>query len=65
MSKSEIELIKCDSGDWKILRVNLGEDFEYSGHSIPDFTWIKLLNLLGYKIIETTISDEDMENSNY
>jgi hypothetical protein len=46
MSKPLIELITCESGDWNVLRVNLGEDFEFQGHSIPDFEWIKLVNLL-------------------
>jgi len=65
MSKPLIELISCASGDWSVLRVNLGEDFEYQGHSIPDHEWIRLIKLLGYKIEERNISDEDMEYGNY
>ena len=45
MSKPLIELIDCESGDWSVLRMNYGEDFDYSGHSIPDFKWVELLNI--------------------
>ena len=65
MSKPLIELITCESGDWSVLKVNLGEDFEYQGHSIPDFKWIELLEMLGYKVDYKEISDEDMEEGNY
>jgi hypothetical protein len=65
MSKPLIELINCESGDWEVLRVNLGEDFSYEGHSIPDDTWINLLSLLGYEVKAKRISDEDMEDGNY
>jgi len=64
-SKPFIELISCESGDWSILRVNLGEDFEYQGHSVPEHEWIRLINLLGYEVEERKISDEDMEYGNY
>lgn len=65
MNKPTIELIKCDSGDWKVLRVNCGEDYEFGGHSIPDYVWVEIIELLGYKVEQKLISDEDMENSNY
>ena len=65
MSKPLIELISCASGDWKVLRVNLGEDFEYQGHSVPNHEWIRLLESLGYEVEERNISDEDMEFGNY
>ena len=65
MSKPLIEYITSESGDWKILRMNLGEDFNYEGHSIPNHEWIKLLKLLGYEVEEKEISDEDMEYGNY
>jgi len=65
MSKPLIELITCNAGDWSVLRVNLGEDFEFQGHSIPNHEWIRLLELLGYKVEERNISDEDMEYGNY
>jgi len=65
MSKPLIELITCNAGDWSVLRVNLGEDFESQGHSIPNHEWIRLLDLLGYKIEERNILDEDMEYGNY
>lgn len=65
MSKPLIELITCDSGDWEILRMNLGEDFAYEGHSIPNGVWIKLLEQLGYMVETNCISDENMENGEY
>lgn len=65
MSKPLIELITCESGDWSILRVNNEEDFEASGHSISNFDWIELLNLLGFEVEVKEISDEDMEMGNY
>lgn len=65
MSKSFITLITCDSGDWEVLRVNLGEYFQSEGHSIPNHTWIELLNLLGFEVEEKEISDEDMEYGRY
>ena len=65
MSKPLIELINCEGGDWSVLRVNYGEDFEYEGHSIPDHEWINLLNMLGFKVERKCISDEDMEYGKY
>ena len=64
-SKPLIELVTCEAGDWEVLRVNYGEDFEFDGHSISNYTWIKLLNLLGYEVEEKHISDEDMEYGRY
>ena len=65
MSKPFIELITCECGDWEILRVNLGEDFQAEGHRLNGWDWIELLDLLGYKVEEREISDEDMENRRY
>ena len=65
MSKPFIELITCESGDWEVLRVNLGEDFDFSGHSIPNHGWVRLIKMLGYEVEEKEISDEDMEFENY
>lgn len=65
MSKDFIELIECESRDWNVLRVNLGEDFDFSGHSIPNDVWVDLIKLLGYEIEVRTISDEDMECGSY
>lgn len=65
MSKPLIELITCDSGDWEILRMNLGEDFKESGHRIYNGNWINLLKILGYEVIEKEISDEDMKYGKY
>lgn len=65
MSKPLIELITARSIDWEILRVNCGEDFEAQGHKITNNDWIKLLDILGYKVEKQVISDEDMEEGNY
>ena len=65
MSKPYIELITCESGDWSVLKVNCGEDFDYEGHSIPDAEWVRLLDLLRYTVEQKEISDEDMEEGNY
>lgn len=65
MSKPYIELITCESGDRSVLKVNCGEDFFYEGHSIPDFKWIKLLELLGHTVDHQIISDRNMEEGNY
>ena len=62
MSKPSIELISNESGDWSILRMNLGEDFEYSGHNIHEGVWIKLLEKLGYEVQVKEVNDEEMEN---
>jgi len=52
MSKPLIELISCESGDWEVLQVNLGEDFVREGHRISNQDWIKLLNELGYPVVK-------------
>ena len=65
MNKLLIELITCESGDWEVLRVNLGDDFKFAGHRVPNYEWVNLLDLLGFKVKEKEISDEDMENENY
>lgn len=65
MSKPHIELITCESGDWEVLRVNFGEDFQEEGHQISNYNWIKLLDFLGYKVEEREVSDEDMEFKSY
>lgn len=65
MSKPLIELITCESGDWEILRVNYGKDFQEEGHSINNYMWINLIETLGFKVDKISISDEDMENGRY
>lgn len=59
----KIELVICPSGDWYILKA--GGNCLHAGHSIPDFAWIELLQLLGHDISETEISDEEMEENPY
>ena len=59
-----IEYITCKSGDWNVLIVN-GEIYE-EGHEIPDFIWLKLLSeKFNTIIVNTEISDEDMENRTF
>lgn len=65
MSKPLIELITCEAGDWAVLRMNLGEGFRAEGHSISNWDWIELLDVLGFKIECKCISDEDMEYGRY
>ena len=65
MNKPLIELITCESGDWEVLRLNNGEDFEANGHSISNYEWVILLGYLGFEVEEKEISDEDMEEGNY
>lgn len=65
MSKPFIELITCESGDWEVLRVNLGEDFQTESHRLNNWDWIVLLDLLGYRVEQREISDEDMEMGKY
>lgn len=61
MSKPIIILTTCESGDWEILEMNLGEDFRADGHSLSNQDWIRLLKELGYEVEENCISDEEME----
>ena len=65
MIKPLIKLITCESGDWEVLRVNLGEDFKSEGHSISNYGWIGLLEVLGFEVEVKCISDEDMEYKRY
>lgn len=65
MSKPYIELFSNKSGDWEVLRLNLGEDFKVKGHSISGQDWINLLEALGYDVDYKEVSDEDMEEGNY
>jgi len=65
MSKPLIELIVCESGDWEVLRVNFGEDFKCEGHSISNYGWIGLLEILGFEVEVKEISDKDMEDERY
>jgi len=65
MSKPLIELITCESGEWEILRVNFGEDFKHEGHSISNYGWIGLLEVLGFEVKVREISDENLEMGEY
>ena len=63
MSKPQIKLITCNSGDWEVLKID-GEIFA-ENHRLSSYDWVRFLNKLGYKIKEIEISDEDMEMGNY
>jgi hypothetical protein len=65
MIRPLIELISCESGDWQVLQVNLGEDFFVEGHSIRNEDWIHLLKELGYPVTKKCLKDEDMEYGDY
>jgi len=60
-NKPYIKLTTCDGGDWEILEVDCGESYFRSCHSLSNEDWINLLDLLGYKVEEVEISDEEME----
>ena len=61
MSKPYITLTTCESGDYEILQVDLGEGGYWSGHSITNHDWIDLLETLGFEVETIEISDEEME----
>lgn len=58
MSNSDItiSITSCSSSDWVILSIN-GDEYT-QGHSID---YLQLLKDLGYNMIQTELSDEDME----
>lgn len=62
MGKPVIELIECDDGEWKVLRVDYGEAYRYAGHSMPDDAWISVLRLLGHEVQCSTVNEEDIES---
>lgn len=58
--KDKIQLIKNESEDYKIIKLNDEEIFR--GSEIPDSKWIYILTKIGGIDIEVNIiSDEDME----
>ena len=61
--KNTIRLITNESGDWEVLLLN-GEVYE-EGHDIPTYTWINLIQDLGYKASVEEVTDEEMENGLY
>lgn len=56
ISDTTISITSCSSGDWVILSIN-GDEYT-QGHSID---YLQLLKDLGYNVIQTELSDEDME----
>lgn len=63
LKQPTIRLITNECGEWVVLIVD-GTVYD-EGHTIPDFTWLKLLSELGCKVEEKEITDEDMEEGNY
>ena len=64
MQKNNIEVIRNESGDWKVLLIN--GNVEYEGHSIPDFIWMNtLIEYAGFGARLRTITDEEMEEQKY
>ena len=63
MSKPQIELIRCNSGDWEVLKID--SEIFAENHKLSSYDWVRFLDKLGYKIEEIEISDEDMEMGNY
>lgn len=59
MNKPYIKYTTYDTGDWAILDVNFGEDFHFEGHHIPDYAWIELLEILGYKVEREEVCNEE------
>ena len=60
--KPLIELITTKDGDWQVLRLNKGKDYEYCGHSIFNSGWIILLDALGYEVIEKVVSEDKIKD---
>lgn len=61
MTKPWIKYTIYDTGDWAILDVNAGEDFHFEGHSIPDHEWIRLIEMLGYKVEREEVEYKEEE----
>lgn len=59
-----IEYITNKGGDWVVLKVDNKE--HYSGHSVPDFVWLSLLDKQSStKMFSKEVSDKDMEEGKY
>lgn len=59
MNKPYIKYATYDTGDWVVLDVNCGEDFHFEGHNIPDYVWIELLEILGYKVEHEKVCNDE------
>ena len=57
---TSLQLIKSSEGDWEILKKD--NEIIYSGHSIPSFVWLGLIQTLGCNVEEVeTDNIEDFE----
>lgn len=62
--KNQIEFITCVAGDWEVLKLN--GVIVAEGHKIHEDEWLGLLKQeFGCEVMETELSDEDMEMGNY
>lgn len=60
----KIEYISSSDGEWYVVKLD-GEVY-YSGHSVPDWVWLKLLSeQKGVKVLGKEISWEQMERQEY
>lgn len=63
--KRKIEYITCESGEWEVIRINGGRDFNEEGHNINIHQWFSLLEYLGFEIERVILTDEEMEEGDY
>ena len=61
MTKPYIKYTTYDTDDWVVLDVNCEEDFYFEGHSVPDFKWIELIEMLGFKVEREEVKYEEEE----
>lgn len=59
----QVEFIECPSGDWTVIKVD-GKEFG-SGHSISNWDVYELLRRAGCEVLETMVTDEQMESGDY
>lgn len=65
VAKRKIEFITCESGDWEVIRINGGRDFNDEGHSLRLMHFKRLLEYLGFEVEERELTDEEMEGGDY
>jgi hypothetical protein len=61
--RAKIEWITCPSGDWEVIKVN--GTVVADGHSISPWDIKEMFRSLGHDVIETEVSDEQMEEGDY
>ena len=64
MDSPTIELITCESGDWKVIK--LDEDTFEEGRTLSNQDWMDLIfELTGIKVGRREISDDEMACGDY